>query len=151
MPIIELQGDLLQSDCNVICHVANCFHVMGAGIARQIKIKYPSAYEADLRTPYGAFSKIGTVSSAKVDNRLIFNCYAQWDYSSSEKQIEYGGLYQCLKAVSRFPDDTGLIQQAPFKIGMPRLGCGLAGGDWSVVKQIIETVFPNTLVYVYTL
>jgi O-acetyl-ADP-ribose deacetylase (regulator of RNase III) len=24
------------------------------------------------------------------------------------------------------------------KIGLPKIGCGLAGGDWNIVRQIIE-------------
>lgn len=33
MSIIYVKGNLLNSDCNVICHGCNCFNIFGAGIA----------------------------------------------------------------------------------------------------------------------
>jgi hypothetical protein len=32
---------------------------------------------------------------------------------------------------------------------MPRIGCGLAGGEWSKVEEIINRVMPDVDVYVY--
>jgi hypothetical protein len=37
------------------------------------------------------------------------------------------------------------------KIGFPKIGCGLAGGDWKVVSQIIETIFDGFDVTIYEL
>jgi hypothetical protein len=34
---------------------------------------------------------------------------------------------------------------------MPRIGCGLAGGDWSTVEKIINDSLPDIDVYVYDL
>lgn len=39
-------GDLLKSNCNIICHQVNCQGVMGAGIAKQIRLTYPSVFKA---------------------------------------------------------------------------------------------------------
>lgn len=39
------RGDLLASDCNVICHQVNCKGVMNAGIAKAIRNKYPQVYD----------------------------------------------------------------------------------------------------------
>lgn len=33
----EVHGDLLTSDCDLVIHCCNCFHTMGAGIAKSIK------------------------------------------------------------------------------------------------------------------
>jgi O-acetyl-ADP-ribose deacetylase (regulator of RNase III) len=37
------------------------------------------------------------------------------------------------------------------KIGFPKLGCGLAGGDWNFVSEIIKEVFYDQEVFVYEL
>lgn len=148
MPVVEVKGDLLDSDCNVIAHCCNCFHVMGAGIAKQIKTRFPEVYQADLLTPRGSFRKLGTVSAGYGEDKLFFNCYAQWGYDASVKQIEYGALHRSLEIVHSWYGDNWLASR---KLGMPRLGCGLAGGDWIIVKQIIEEVFHDTTVYVYSL
>ncbi|MGA8944018.1 MAG: hypothetical protein WB502_15090 [Thermoactinomyces sp.] len=62
------QGDLLQSDCTVIAHQCNCFATMGAGIAKQIKERYPEAYEADRNfpIPIGIRKRLGHFSKAEV-------------------------------------------------------------------------------------
>ena len=36
-------------------------------------------------------------------------------------------------------------------IAIPKIGCGLAGGDWEKVKVIIEDVFSEYDVVVYSL
>ena len=38
-------GNILESDANIICHQVNCQGVMGAGLALQIRKRYPSAFE----------------------------------------------------------------------------------------------------------
>ncbi len=35
--VVELAGDMLESDSDVIIHCCNCFHTMGAGAAKTIK------------------------------------------------------------------------------------------------------------------
>ena len=40
------EGDLLASNCEVICHQTNCMGAMGGGIARVIRDTYPEAYYA---------------------------------------------------------------------------------------------------------
>lgn len=40
----EIKGNLLESDCDIICHQTNTLGIMGGGIALQIKNKYPLLY-----------------------------------------------------------------------------------------------------------
>ena len=40
-----VEGNLLESKCNIICHQTNCQKVMGSGIAKQIREKWPKVYE----------------------------------------------------------------------------------------------------------
>lgn len=43
--IIYKDGDILTSTADVICHQVNCKGVMGAGLAKQIKQKYPAVFK----------------------------------------------------------------------------------------------------------
>jgi hypothetical protein len=36
-------------------------------------------------------------------------------------------------------------------VGIPFIGCGLAGGDWRIVEKIINEIFKNRTIYVYYL
>ena len=47
----------------------------------------------------------------------------------SERRVEYPAVRSCMASIKeRF---------AGSRIGYPRIGAGLAGGDWSVIREII--------------
>lgn len=40
-----VNGDIFQSDADVIVHQVNCQGVMGSGVARQVREKYPYVFQ----------------------------------------------------------------------------------------------------------
>ena len=58
--------------------------------------------------------------------------------------IRYDAVRECLGRVRAF------AQERKATIQMPRIGCGLAGGDWEVVSKIVEEelVLPGLAVIV---
>lgn len=145
-----IKGDLLRSDCQVIVHGCNCFCTMGSGIARQVKEMFPRAYGADLKTVKGDPSKLGTYTYADYSKEesplFIINAYTQFDYGrdSSKVYLKYEALTSALK-------DIKANFNPSLKLGMPKIGCGLAKGDWNKVEKIIEEIFDDRDVYVYEL
>lgn len=139
--ITEKNGNLLEAnDIDVAIHQSNLFHTFGAGIALQIKNKYPEAFEADLATQYGDKNKLGTYSYAFIQkaNIYIVNVYSQDGFAQPNKPAtDYEAFKKALiKIKNDFADKI---------IGIPYgIGCGLAGGDWVKVYQIIESVFGNS-------
>jgi O-acetyl-ADP-ribose deacetylase (regulator of RNase III) len=148
MPIIEVKGDLLASNCEIIAHGANCFHTFGSGIAKQIREQYPKAFEADYRTIKGSKEKLGSYSFADVSSdksrKYIVNLYTQYTFGTDKVQLDYEALIKSLVHLKRLAGNN-------LKIGIPRIGCGLAGGDWNAVKAIINYVFHDKDIYVYSL
>ena len=136
-----IKGDLLDCEANHIAHVANCWHTMGGGIARQIREQYPEAYEADLETKKGDRGKLGTFSVAHIpdENKWIYNLYGQYGYGGGAVNVEYPALEKSLWSLRDHLEDkpnTGII------LGFPtRIGCVLAGGDWTIVKPMVEKMF----------
>lgn len=134
MKIIE--GDLIelakQGHFDVIVQGCNCFNTMNSGIAKQIKDNFPEAYAADLLTPKGDASKLGTYSKATVGDLIIVNAYTQYRYGR-DKTVQY---CDC-KAVDKV---FGLIAQNfnGLRIGYPKIGAGLANGDWNDISEIID-------------
>lgn len=115
---------------DIICHGCNCFFCFGGGIARQIAIRYPEAAYADKKTGYGDIHKLGTFSSAHIAGKgKILNCYTQYHYSSNKVAADYEAIRRVMHNVKQ--QYTGL------RIGMPRIGCGLAGGDENIIIPII--------------
>lgn len=51
---------------DLIVHGCNCFCKMGAGIAKEIKSRYPQAYEQDRLTKYGDKNKMGGIDRKSV-------------------------------------------------------------------------------------
>ena len=133
-----LQGDLLKlakaGSFDVIAHGCNCFCTMGAGIAKGVAAQFPQAFHADQQTSKGDRAKLGTCSVAKVQTAnghlTLVNAYTQYDYRGSGDKIDYNAVRSCMRWIS---DNYG-----SGKIGLPKIGAGLAGGDWSKILAIIE-------------
>lgn len=130
----ELQGNLVEmsEEFDVIGQGCNCFCTMGAGLAKAIRKKFPEAYEVDLTTIRGDKTKLGTITHTKHTNPLIVNCYSQYNYGREKGKVycSYDAIRSCMKKIKE--------EFSGKKIGLPKIGCNLAGGDWSVVRSIID-------------
>jgi O-acetyl-ADP-ribose deacetylase (regulator of RNase III) len=127
---------------DVILHGANCFCTMGGGIAREIRARVPEAYQADQDTFSGDRNKIGLFTKAGItcyiqhgivptEHKLtVINAYTQYDMSSGEDVFEYEAFDRVLKLIHRMYPTA--------RVGLPLIGCGLAGGDESRIRWIIE-------------
>lgn len=156
MTIEIIEGDLLEGfdkgEVNVIGHVVNCRGVMGSGIAKSIKERYPQVYEFYTETlqDFDAFEQdpLGHVEIVFVDEtatNAVVNFYAQRDYGSDKRHLNYGALSNGLAWISG-KLDKDLILGFPYKIG-----CDRAGGDWSIVLEMIEFYFKDFEVKIYRL
>ena len=139
-----VRGNLLTSDCDIIAHGCNCFHAMGGGIASYIARAFPRAEDADFDTEEGDPGKLGTYSYSR-GTPDIFNLYTQFEPGAN---IDYGAVRDAFKALYRHCKSHGLLDK---KIGIPKIGAGIAGGDWSKVASIIESVWEEGQIYVYVL
>lgn len=127
-------GDLLaQPDLTHIAHQANLYHTFGSGIARSIKERFPDAYKADLATPYGKVSKLGTWSLSP-GNPVLINLYTQRGISSVDRCTSYVDMDKAFTSLSSFLASLN----EPIRLGIPyKIGCGLGGGDWEVVEAML--------------
>lgn len=145
--IHEIEGNLLdefeKGTVNIIIHQANCFNTMGSGIARQIRERFPEAYEADCKTERGSKEKLGKYSYAVIKGRVIINLYSQYEFGSPTRNTDYNALYDGLASIR---DKLN----KPHNIGVPfKIGSKLGGGDWIVVKAILEAVFKDSIHNLY--
>jgi len=133
-----IKGDLIKlakkGSFDVIVHGCNCFNEMGAGLAKQIKKNFPEAYLADLETLEGDESKLGKYSYALWNDGpkelIIINAYTQYRYGGRRKNADNKAIKKVFKRIAKkFPDK---------RIGIPRIGAGMAGGNWETIKAIIE-------------
>lgn len=140
-----LKGDLVKAALfgyvDVLVHGCNCFNNMGAGIAKQIRIEIPEAYQADLRTKKGSPAKLGTYSQATRGELTVVNAYTQFYYGRQRMHADYVAIRKVMTQVNR--DFKGQ------RIGLPLIGAGLAGGDWKVIEQILKETLTDVDVVIY--
>ncbi len=133
-----IRGDLIKLALNgkfdVIVHGCNCQCTMGAGIAKSIKLIFPEAYEADLITTKGDREKLGTISTATVERNghsiTIVNGYTQFNWRGSGVLVDYEAIRNVMAAVK--------LKYSGKRIGYPKIGAGLARGDWELIASIIR-------------
>ena len=133
-----IKGDLIELALDgvfdVIIHGCNCQCAMGAGIAKAIKKQFPEAYDADLNTQKGDALKLGSFSFASVNvekgELIIVNGYTQFHWRGSGVLVDYESIRSVMKNVkSKFSGK---------RIGYPRIGAGLAKGNWETIANIID-------------
>jgi O-acetyl-ADP-ribose deacetylase (regulator of RNase III) len=145
--IVYKQGDVLASDEKVIAHGVNCSGGFGSGIAKAIATKYPSVRESYLYRFNTRGWKLGEVQILGVGDgsgRYIANCATQQRYGKPED-----GPFVSYPAVRQVIRD--LVQSNPSGFAMPKIGAGLAGGNWDIIAKIIEEESGTVEVRVYVL
>jgi len=151
--IEEIQGDVFKAKEQILIHGCNCKNNMGSGVAKTIREIYPGAWKVDQETLWGDKNKLGhyTFWSGKhyyYDQDItVINLYSQYDYGHRKIYADYDAIREGLDAIEF------VFRGASF--AMPRIGAGLARGDWATIKGIIEDVFTgykkNELVRIYYL
>ena len=158
--VVYKKGNLLESNCDIICHQVNCKRAMGRGIAGQIRQKWPKVYEDycyNIDYMYeNDFVKqssdlLGMISWTELeDNKYVMNFFSQDEYYPRDRcHTDYEAFTKCCKALKNFITEYNLDKSKTI-IGLPyKIGCGLAGGDWDVVSAIIEREFEGYEVEIY--
>ena len=146
-----IKGDLFLGKEDIIVHGCNCFCTFGAGIAYQLKKLYPEAFQIDQQTIKGDRLKLGTYTQWNGKhylyperNIIIINAYTQYYYANEGlKPFDYQAFLIILdKLKENFKDKT---------IAMPKIGAGLAGGDWKIIEKMINDVFEEKEIIIYIL
>lgn len=130
----------LNNEFEIIAHSCNCFNCHGAGIAKQISITFSEASQVDNKTKRGDKNKLGGISYTTNTSPIVVNLYSQFDTRNkfNKTPLNYDALEKSLIKLKEFAISNNLT-----KIGIPLIGCGLAGGNIEKVLQIVLTVFNN--------
>lgn len=130
-----VKGDLIKmgkdNEFDVIMHGCNCFCVMGGGIAAQIAKQFPDTQLADAETVRGDAGKLGTYTIGMDGRLVILNCYTQYSISRDGRDVfEYLAFERVLDQIAQ--------RFGKWRIGLPMIGMGLAGGDPERILPMIE-------------
>jgi O-acetyl-ADP-ribose deacetylase (regulator of RNase III) len=150
------QGNVLDVPTGIIVHGCNCHGVMGGGIAKSIKDKWPDvfhAYRARYET-WGLGLRLGDVvavagqsnwspeqsrlidaaSGQLPDKLIVVNAMTQFDFGRDPDvvYVNYRAVFRAFARVRILAKSTGL------PVHFPLIGCGLANGNWDKVGPAIE-------------
>ena len=136
MQIIE--GNILDITSGIICHQVNCRGVFNAGLAKQFRQRYPEVYEAYMDWYKKNLWELGKTQIVQITDELsVANMAGQFDCGTHRRMTNYPALETCLKA----------LQSTEKQIYLPYgLGSGLAGGDWRIIRSMIDKITPQTIV-----
>jgi O-acetyl-ADP-ribose deacetylase (regulator of RNase III) len=145
-------GDATQPVGNgpkVIAHICNNKGGWGKGFVLAVSNRWKGP-EVEYRKWFKQSNSnfgLGKVQVVKVENGLwVANMVAQHGYLTKDSiPIQYDRLEACLKHLQIWAEDYGA------SIHMPRIGTGLAGGNWEVIESIIQKTLVDVDVFVYDL
>lgn len=152
-----VDGDLIklakEGQFDVIVHGCNCHSKMGAGIAPQMAKAFGcdrfamEMWGSDINKLGNIDYQTGVLSENAIwwpeDTKInrnepeltVVNAYTQFNYGRNhadgdQKPVDYAAIEMCMKKIN--------MVFAGKHIGMPKIGAGLAGGDWNHIALIIN-------------
>lgn len=152
--ITYTHGDLLEASNFYIAHGCNAQGVMGSGVAKALRTKWPSIYPPYLAACDAAADPrnlLGTYTAQNVDGtvggRRILNVITQLEYGREpgRRYVSYDAIDNGFRAV------VSHMSHPRKGIAIPMVGAGLAQGNWGVIETILSkiTIDLNTSFRVY--
>lgn len=132
-----IEGNILDIETGIICHQVNCQGVFNAGLARQIRKKYPVVYQHYMEWYKKGIWELGMVQVVHVTDGLFVANLAGQDKYGNKQYTDYSALKKCFSELSLYDSQVYI----PYGIG-----CGLGGGNWEIVGSLIDQVIPTAIV-----
>ena len=125
-------SDILKFTGDAVVIPVNCVGVMGAGLAKQFKERFPTAYRV-----YQAYCKAGSLRPGTVMGTRLDGEHFKYAifFPTKDHWQEKADLHEVCRGLD------ALVRYLPMRnirsIAIPALGCGLGGLDWQDVKYHI--------------
>lgn len=148
MNIKFIEGDLLDSHTDVICHQVNGQGVFNSGVAKCIRDKYPKVYQeykeyCKMLDLYEK-PKLGLIQVSNIgDNRFICNLFGQdkFGYDGS-RYTSYDAVYDGLMNLKNHMLINRLTSVSfPYKMSSVR-----GGANWEIIYCMICQVFKDSYI-----
>ena len=137
--VYDVDGNLVKDEqYNIFCHQTNCKGVMGSGIAKQIRLKYPAVDSRN--SDFCKTNPLGKILVVRVGpERFCVNLYGQDDYGRQRDKVytNYEALQKALDTLADRLNNSSIPDS--WKIGFPnRMSCGLGNANWTKIRTMIE-------------
>lgn len=141
MKIEYRTGNLLDADSGIIAHGCNARGVMGSGVAKYVREKYPLCYEKyKLRCQLYTDPQVllgDVIWYEAKDGLYVANAITQLDFGADGKRyVSYEAVDIAFYTINKAICESETLH-------IPMIGAGLGGGDWEVISSIIEANVHN--------
>lgn len=138
-----IRGNLFDTEAEIIAHGVNCSGGFASGVAGQIAKIYPIAQKEYFRKFKNGGWTLGECQIVDInysnkhdrDNKInlkyVANVASQQEFGGTKVHANYPAIRKGLEQVFRFAKCINC------RVAMPRIGCGLANGDWKEVQTIL--------------
>lgn len=139
-----IKGNILNSNAEILAHGCNCLGGFGAGIAKQFSFSYPKSKQMYLKKFNSSGWELGDVQLIFDNNKIIANCATQISYGREKKvYVDYNAIEIVFKKLYKYSKENNK------SIAIPKIGAGLAGGNWEIIEKIINNIFTDKEILVY--
>lgn len=141
MPVYFWNGATYNTQCEVIVNTVNTKGVMGKGLARAFRSRFPQNYRLYRQHCANKLLGPGYLFITNIDNRIIVNFATKddWWYSSKKEWISNGLM-----------ELRGWIQNSNIQsIAIPYLGCGNGGLDHDWVREEIISILGDLPIRIF--
>ena len=144
----EITGDIIEEfktgKYKLLAHGCNCFHTQKSGVAGSLVKNFPDMILADYKTKRGDINKLGSFYGCPTPYGKILGIYSQYDFGYDGKdRFEYDAFEKALKEINSRFKGFDIYTKKLTNIILPKIGSGLAGGDWNKIKKIIIENLPD--------
>lgn len=135
MPIIYCNGDIFLSQAQTLAHGCNCAGVMGAGIAKEFKKRFPEMFwEYHYRCVNGMFIPGDYWLCKSTSPWWVLNLATQYSTHGADAEL----VMKSLTALKDSYESVGIKS-----IAMPLIATGLGGLTSLEIYGILDEVFQD--------
>lgn len=150
MKVIE--KDITTVEEGILCHQVNCQGVMGSGVAKVIRDKWPNVFadylaycDANSENGNKTANMLGDFQLVSVDQNIwVGNLFAQDDFATQGSRpkvyTNYGAIQRGFEFLHQRLIGTTVPVYVPYLMGSDR-----GGGNWGIVSCIIDDVCPGVI------
>lgn len=149
--IRTIKGNVLDHPTGLIVHGCNCQGIMGGGVAAQIAHRWPHVEQAYIKEKVEMGLFLGTIIPVEVEPfKIIVNAMTQEEggnfHPVRSYAVDYSAVADCFERVvdlhSQIMHNTS---GRNLPIVFPQIGAGIAGGNWVIVRTIIDEIVPDSI------
>lgn len=153
-----IRGDIIEADSDIIAHGVNCKGVFGGAITKRIWEKWPAVYNNYMDKFLRLGWRLGEIQLVPVEEKIVVNMAIQEEYGHDANislniyplkvYADYPAIAVCLDKLFKYCKEKNL------SCSLPKIGCGLAKGDWRIIEDIIRETWKKTRIplniYIYS-